>query len=239
MIFAEPPLGLTLTKNFSGGAEVTKLVPNGQAQQFGIDIGDVLIGVGSQWVRGYDDAMILLSDKQYPKGLVFRRGIKRTISQTSASVIRGTKIAATQIMNSLGIKKEGSLLRSTAQRKLSNKHSMARREASPNGERKGDEIRKIKTTKNELKREPDADEFDVIFEEGEIGARIEERDGQHPVSVVTAIADKGQAMIKGITYGCIVIGINYERFISHAHTISSLKHAKRPVVVRFKRPPQK
>jgi hypothetical protein len=60
VIFAEPPLGLTLTKNFSGSAEVTKLVPNGQAQQFGIAIGDVLVGVGSQWVRGYDDAMLLV-----------------------------------------------------------------------------------------------------------------------------------------------------------------------------------
>jgi hypothetical protein len=141
-------------------------------------------------------------------------------------------------MNTLGIKKEGSLLRSAAQRKLSNNHSMARRETSPHDMNR-DDIRKIKTTRNELKREPDANEFDVVFEEGEIGARIEERDGQYPVSVVTAVADKGQAMNKGVTYGCIVIGINYERFISHAHTISSLKHAKRPVIVRFKSTSQK
>lgn len=58
--------------------------------------------------------------------------------------------------------------------------------------------------------------------------------GVLPVSVVTFIAPEGQAEAAGVTIGCTIIGVNGERFISHAHTVSTLRHAKRPVRVRFR-----
>ena len=92
------------------------------------------------------------------------------------------------------------------------------------------------TTKRVLEQLPTSQlEFDVSFAEGEIGARFEERGGTNPVSVVVSVVENGQAATKGITIGCTVVGINGEKFLSHAHTISTLKHAKRPVTVRFRR----
>ena len=71
--------------------------------------------------------------------------------------------------------------------------------------------------------------------QGELGARIEERGGAVPMSVIVSVSDKGQAAAKGVTIGCTIVGINGERFLSHAHTISTLKHAKRPLTVRFRK----
>ena len=65
--------------------------------------------------------------------------------------------------------------------------------------------------------------------------RMEERGGLVPISVVINLTTEGQAQQKGVTIGCTVIGVNGEKYISHAHTISTLKHAKRPLSVRFRR----
>ena len=40
----------------------------------------------------------------------------------------------------------------------------------------------------------------------------------------------------GVREGCTVVGINGEEYLSHAHTVATLKHAKRPVTVRFRAP---
>ena len=65
--------------------------------------------------------------------------------------------------------------------------------------------------------------------------RLEERGGLVPVTVVVSVVAGGQAMEKAVNVGCTVIGINGERYISHAHTVATLKHAKRPVMIRFRR----
>jgi predicted metalloprotease with PDZ domain len=54
--------------------------------------------------------------------------------------------------------------------------------------------------------------------------------------VVTSVTPAGESHRLGLTVGCIVVGINGEKFISHAHTVASLKHSKRPFTVRFKKP---
>ena len=54
--------------------------------------------------------------------------------------------------------------------------------------------------------------------------------------MITNIQKDGISHSLGLTLGCIVIGINGEKFISHAHTVATLKHSKRPITVRFKRP---
>ena len=37
----------------------------------------------------------------------------------------------------------------------------------------------------------------------------------------------------GVEIGCIVVAVNYDKYISHAHTVSTLKHSRRPITVQF------
>ncbi|CAM9589136.1 unnamed protein product, partial [Scytosiphon promiscuus] len=95
------------------------------------------------------------------------------------------------------------------------------------------------STKKALSDDPGSEdgEFDVRFGEGELGMRLEERGSFKASSVVVKITeDAGQAMSLGIREGCTVVGINGEKYLSHAHTVATLKHAKRPVAVRFRAP---
>eukprot|EP00903_Cladosiphon_okamuranus_P011927 g11203.t1 len=92
------------------------------------------------------------------------------------------------------------------------------------------------STKKALSDSPgeEAGEFDVSFQEGELGMRLEERGSFQASSVVVRITEDGQAMYLGVREGCTVVGINGEKYLSHAHTVATLKHAKRPVQVRFR-----
>ncbi len=67
-----------------------------------------------------------------------------------------------------------------------------------------------------------------------MGFRLEEKPGSIIVSVVTEVLEKGQASSKGLRIGCILVGINRDPYLSHAHAVATLKHIKRPVTVRFK-----
>ena len=50
VVFPSKPLGLTLTKNSANGsAEVTKVLPSGQADLLGVVAGDRLVGIGNLW----------------------------------------------------------------------------------------------------------------------------------------------------------------------------------------------
>jgi len=151
---------------------------------------------------------------------------------------------ASRLMSQIGLQKDESILRSPQQQylRLSGRHAAARREqiaelesaaeASGGGKKAGARM----TTKRVLESSLGSElEFDTVFTDGEIGARFEERGGVNPVSVVVNVTENSQAASKGVSIGCTVVGINGERFISHAHTISTLKHAKRPLTVRFRR----
>lgn len=92
-IFTQAPLGLTLTKSFSGAAEVTRVSEGGQAQYLGVRAGDMLIGINTQWVRGYDEAMGIITTHGYPMPLVFRRGPRGPVTGTASAVIRGSKVS--------------------------------------------------------------------------------------------------------------------------------------------------
>ena len=54
--------------------------------------------------------------------------------------------------------------------------------------------------------------------------RLEERGGLVALSVVTAVDAAGQAADAGVDVGCVVLGVNGERYLSHAHTAATLKH---------------
>jgi len=98
------------------------------------------------------------------------------------------------------------------------------------------------TTKVPLTEDPDAGEFDACFAEGPLGMRLEEmpltsrEGGLKYVCQVLQVTSGGAAESKGVRDGCCVVGVNGERFISHAHTVATLKHGKRPVLVRFRLP---
>ena len=98
------------------------------------------------------------------------------------------------------------------------------------------------TTKVPLQEVPGSNEFDAVFDEGALGMRLEERPvavgtgGLRYVSEVVHVLPDGAAEGQGVREGCLVVGINGERFISHAHAVATLKHGRRPVHVRFRRP---
>lgn len=101
------------------------------------------------------------------------------------------------------------------------------------------------STKVSMDATPDEDEFDAVFGEGPLGMRLEEiavtsqgeEGGLRYISEVTHVNPRGPAEKEGVEEGCVVMGINGEKFISHAHAVATLKHGKRPVTVRFQYPP--
>ena len=67
-----------------------------------------------------------------------------------------------------------------------------------------------------------------------LGFRVDERRGLNSVSVVVEVVEKSVAEEKGIKVGNVVVGTNGEKYISHAHTVATVKHAKRPLQIRFR-----
>lgn len=84
----------------------------------------------------------------------------------------------------------------------------------------------------------ETDEVDITFNAGPLGMRLDERGDWRllPVSLVTSLVPQGQAALAGVEIGCTVVGVNGERYISHAHTISTLKHGRRPIKLRLRFP---
>lgn len=75
----------------------------------------------------------------------------------------------------------------------------------------------------------------VLIMQVDLGFKIDERFGYQTVSVVTEVAERGPAQLKGVHIGCVIVGVNYERYISYAHTVATIQHAKRPITIRFKK----
>lgn len=58
-------------------------------------------------------------------------------------------------------------------------------------------------------------------------------DGKVYSSEVVQVVSNSASDKLGIKPGYIVIGVNNEAYISHAHTVAALKYSKRPLIVRF------
>ena len=96
-------------------------------------------------------------------------------------------------------------------------------------------VEDLGSTKLALPGEADDDrEFDVVFQAGPLGMRLEERGGLVPLTMVTSVAVDGQAAAAGISPGCVVLGVNGEQYLSHAHTTATLIHGRRPVELRLR-----
>ena len=54
------------------------------------------------------------------------------------------------------------------------------------------------------------------------------------VSLVTSVDAAGPAAAAGVRAGDVVLGVNGERYLSHAHTAATLKHGRRPVELRLR-----
>ncbi|KAG5192299.1 hypothetical protein JKP88DRAFT_173712 [Tribonema minus] len=74
--------------------------------------------------------------------------------------------------------------------------------------------------------------------------RVEEKDLPPPpgtggsmrsCTVVTRVSEDGQAHGQGVQTGCVMVGVNGEQYLGHAHAVAALKHGRRPVTVRLRR----
>lgn len=233
--FAQGPMGMTLTKGYGGRAEVTRLLPNSAAAAFGVSLGDVVIGLNGHWMQGYDEVMAVIGKKGFPLDVVFRRGLMEELYSRKAGVMVETKLLAEKMLSQLGLraKSKGILQEKTPVRLSAWKASSP--DDAQQEKRRDRGAAAPMTTKVSLDKPSDRYEFDISFGEGDLGMRMEERGGLVPVSVVVSVTDGGQASGRGVSVGCTLIGINGERYISHAHAVSTLKHAQRPLIVRFRK----
>ena len=53
----------------------------------------LLQGIESDWIKGYEDAMLSLGVVSFPLNLVFRRGLMHALSDTGASVAQGSLVS--------------------------------------------------------------------------------------------------------------------------------------------------
>ena len=71
--FEGSPLGMTISEDHLGRAEVTALSPDGRAARGGVHLRDLVIGAGDDWFLHYKEAMRLLPLQAFPLTIVFRR----------------------------------------------------------------------------------------------------------------------------------------------------------------------
>lgn len=71
--FVSRPFGMTLSKARNNAAEITNIKINGRAFQYGVQVGDFVVGINSVWLNDYDDAIKVLESSKIPLDIVFRR----------------------------------------------------------------------------------------------------------------------------------------------------------------------
>ncbi|CAN0022966.1 unnamed protein product [Ectocarpus sp. 13 AM-2016] len=285
VVFPAGGMGLTLTKEMSGGCSVTKVVPGGVADSRGVALGQRVCAVNGQPSGTYEHTMAVIGGSPRPISITFVMpttgggsgnggrfsgvgGGPPVVQHTWADVGLAATIGAMDAANAVAVEwglgastpgvlagaqssGAGDILPAPQGFRVHQKHSLM---AIPTGVAGGfgNSLAKHRTfavdvspdmatmsTKKALSDAPGeaVGEFDVGFGEGELGMRLEERGSFKASSVVVKITEgAGQAVSLGVREGCKVVGINGEKYLSHAHTVATLKHAKRPVVVRFRLP---
>jgi len=76
IVFGPGSMGMTITKDYKGGAVVSKLVPQGAAQEKGVKLGDAVIGVAGKALQDFDEIMHMIPCMIRPLQLTFARVIK-------------------------------------------------------------------------------------------------------------------------------------------------------------------
>jgi hypothetical protein len=222
--FVAPPLGLTLSTNSHNEAEVIRLRSDGTAVKEGVQIGDVVVFINGTQIHGHEEAMQVIGAAIYPLSISFRRSAKGIVAESSEVLMRNSKMIANQLMDTMGLSKD-SILSSSKTTRLANSRANGNSTNSPSSLHP--------TIRARLNVNPGPSQFDVHFDQEDLGFRVQERIGAQIVSVVTEVIDKGEANSKGVSIGCVIVGINFEPYLSHAHTVATLKYSKPPVVIRF------
>ena len=220
--FGDGPLGLTVQPDPADAAAppvVVRVAPGGAAAARGVRVGDVVVAVDDVTRPDHATLVARLADAPRPASVSFSRPPEKA--------------------KPLRVVVPDALLPRTSPAKRPPDLSPPPRHGPPpaafRGARVIDVAEDLGSTKLELPADADDDrEFDVSFADGPLGMRLEERGGLVALSVVTHVADGGQARDAGVQLGCVVLGVNGERYLSHAHTTATLKHGKRPVMVRLR-----
>lgn len=214
--FDAGPMGFSIERDPENlGARVSKVAPGGQAAARGVAVGDVVVGLGNRDTPTYDVVIATLSLLPRPLDVKFDtrgrvakpQGFSRGRLDAAPSK---KKPLADQAPVSTGSGGFGASFRAPVHKKEAN------------------------TTKRLLGDPEDDNEFDVLLQDGPLGMRIEERAGLVPITLVTHVDSNGQAYEAGVRRGDVILGINAEPYLSHAHTASTLRHAKRPIQVRMR-----
>ena len=205
--FGPGPLGLTVDRDGTGAPCVKRVVDPGQAQLAGVRAGDVIVALNGTHQPTYEAVVRDLPTLPRPTKLQFRRPHQIIIDDGRTSPTKPPSV----------LKARGAA--------FNGKGSKVFAERLDDG-----------STKVGLPSQADdANEYDVVFEAGPLGFRLEERGGLVAVSLVTAVAKAGQAELAGVRLGDVVLGVNGERYLSHAHTAATVQHGRRPVELRLRR----
>ncbi len=86
--FPSSPLGLTLTMNELGSAEISKINPGGNADRLEVQVGDVIILINGKKIDGYDEAMRHIKSAAFPLEICFRRVLMTSPSPVDESLIK-------------------------------------------------------------------------------------------------------------------------------------------------------
>ena len=205
--FGPGPLGLTVDRNINGAPCVTRVAADGQAAKAGVRVGDVVIALNGTREPAYEAVVRDLPALPRPTLLKFRRPQQIVIDDA----LKPSPTKPPPVMRAKGPAFNG-------------KGSKVFAEELDDGS----------TTKVGLPSPDDANEYDVTFESGPLGFRLEERGGLVAVSLVTSVDAAGPAAAAGVRAGDVVLGVNGERYLSHAHTAATLKHGRRPVELRLR-----
>jgi hypothetical protein len=248
-------MGFTLSKTEGGRAVVTKVAPAGQAVLGGVKLGDAVVSLDHQSFVLYDLIMARFPFLPRPLVVGFRKkmeglgseggGKGRRKGGREGAFLEGGKAAGSggeggkAFAGGFG-KSMQALQRGTNTTSGSSSSSSSSSRSSGSNRPVGGGCGL--TTKICLRDKPGTGEFDTCFADGPLGMRLEEmaltsrEGGLRYVCQVLQVTPGGAAEKEGVVDGCMVVGVNGERFISHAHTVATLKHGKRPVVVRFRMP---
>ena len=235
---SQEALGFSIEKDSFGRARVSRVAPGGRAACLGVKVDDVVVSLNNRDAFTYDVVVqtLPLLEKPIVAGLR-REGRKQRFTTTThhePPVAKSANLFSARPPKPLG-----------AQRSSSNNaagHFGARLNGKEHFYQDDDEsdddifasLPRAGTKKVLAPKLADKKEFDVVFDDGPLGMRIEERIGLVALTVVTHVDPKGQAKKKGVTVGCTVQGLNGEKYLSHAHTAATLRHARRPIAARLR-----
>ena len=253
VVFGEGPMGFTLSKAEGGRAVVTKVAPAGQAVLGGVRLGDAVVSLDHQGFTLYDQIMARLPHLPRPLVVGFRKKMEGLGSSA------GQRVSAASSSSSSSSSAAGGGGKAFAGGFGKSLHVLQRAHSTGVGGGGGVVGGSLAagnspfpgapvgggsglTTKVALQEKPGRNEFDTWFHGNPLGMRLEEmaltsaEGGLKYVSQVLQVTSGGAAEAQGVLDGCVVVGINGERALGHAHTVATLKHGKRPVAVRFRLP---